>query len=94
VGDLLTVFASRTDEAREALRKALAGERLKARPDLERGLRGRGRVRVSVARSTGSGPRDREVAGGDFPKRTTPYAPRGRVGTRGLGPLRRTHREA
>jgi hypothetical protein len=68
VRDLLTVFASRTDQARDVLRKALAGDRLKVRPDPERGyvVEEMLRVTVSAARSAGPGPTDREVAGGRY----------------------------
>jgi hypothetical protein len=64
VRDLLTTFTARTDQARDVLRKELAGNRLKVRPDPERGyvVEGMLRVTVSAARSGGPGT-DREVAG-------------------------------
>jgi len=49
VRDLATMFASRTDQAREVLRRVLVGERLNVRPDPERGYVVEGVLRVTVA---------------------------------------------
>jgi hypothetical protein len=79
VRDLLTVFASRTGQARDVLRKALAGDRLKVRPDPERGyvVEGMLRVTVSAARSARPGPTDREVAGACFSRENAGPMPPG-----------------